>query len=315
MDRAQAARYGFNVGDVEDVIETALGGRKATQLYEGERHVAVVVRLRDEDRALPRLRNLLLATPAGAHVPLSKLVQFKAISGAMDISRVDGRRTASIGVFLHGSDMGSVVADMQAAVAREIALPAGYTLHWSGEFENQQRAMKRLAVVVPISIALIFVLLAQAFGAAGPAALILLNIPLALVGGIIGLAVRGMPLSVSAAIGFIALMGQAVLNGVVLISHFNQLRLEGLSAREAVLRGGANRLRTVLMTTLLAMLGLLPMALSTDIGAETQRPLATVVIAGLLSAAPLTLFVMPLLYLHLLGRRAPHGARPVAVHP
>ncbi|WP_051362424.1 efflux RND transporter permease subunit [Solimonas soli] len=313
IDRAQAARYGLNVGDVEDVIETALGGREATQLYEGERHVAVVVRLRDEDRALPALRDLLVATPAGAHVPLSEIVRFKAVSGAMDISRVDGRRTASIGVFLHGRDMGSVVADMQAAVARSIALPAGYTLHWSGEFENQQRAMKRLAVVVPISIALIFVLLAQAFAAAGPAALILLNIPLALVGGIIGLAVRGMPLSVSAAIGFIALMGQAVLNGVVLVSHFNQLRLEGLGAREAVLRGAANRLRTVLMTTLLAMLGLLPMALSTDIGAETQRPLATVVIFGLLSAAPLTLFVMPVLYLHLLGRRALAGRRPAPV--
>ncbi|SEQ25647.1 cobalt-zinc-cadmium resistance protein CzcA [Solimonas aquatica] len=303
IDRAQAARYGLNIADVQDVVETALGGREATQLYEGERHFGVVVRLRDEERELARLKDLLIATADGAYVPLSEVVQFQSVSGAMDISRVDGRRTMSIGVFLHGRDMGSVVKDMQAAVARGVAIPNGYSLHWSGEFENQQRAMKRLAVVVPVSIALIFVLLAQAFGAFAPAALILCNIPLALVGGIIGLYLRGMPLSVSAAIGFIALMGQAVLNGVVLVSHFKQLSAEGLAPELAVLRGALARLRTVLMTTLLAMLGLLPMALSTDIGSETQRPLATVVIFGLLSAAPLTLFVMPVLYLRLIGRR------------
>jgi cobalt-zinc-cadmium resistance protein CzcA len=197
--------------------------------------------------------------------------------------------------------MGSVVADMQAR-ATKIDLPPGYVVTWSGEFENQQRAMKRLAVIVPVSVFLIFVLLFDAFKSVRSALLILMNVPFALIGGIVALLVTGIPLSVSAAIGFIALFGQAVLNGVVMVSYFNQLQEEGASAFDAVKRGALVRLRTVLMTALLAMLGLLPMALSTAIGSETQKPLAIVVIGGLISATVLTLVVLPVFYLIVHGR-------------
>lgn len=303
VDRAAAARYGLNIADVQDVIETSLAGKAATELYEGERHFSVVVRLPEESRTLAKMRGILVATPDGAQIPLENVVQFRTASGAQDISRENGSRVLSIGVFIRDRDMGSVVADMQTAVATKVRVPQGYRLVWSGEFENQQRAMKRLAVVVPISVLLIFVLLFNAFGSLKSASLIVANIPFAMIGGIVALALTGLPLSVSAAIGFIALFGQAVLNGVVLVSHFDQLQAEGLDAREAVRIGALTRLRTVLMTALLAMLGLAPMALSTAIGAETQRPLAIVVIGGLVSATLLTLLVLPTLYLALNERR------------
>ena len=302
VDRAAAARLGLNIADVQDVVETALGGKAATELYEGERHFSVVVRLAEAQRTLAKMHDVLVATPDGAQVPLDAVVQFRTGSGAQDISRENGQRVLSIGVFIRDRDMGSVVKDMQDAVAAKTTIPEGYHLVWSGEFENQQRAMKRLAVVVPLSVLVIFVLLFNAFGSLKSAGLIIANIPFAMIGGIVALALTGLPLSVSAAIGFIALFGQAVLNGVVLVSHFEQLRAEGLSPREAVRIGALTRLRTVLMTALLAMLGLAPMALSTAIGAETQRPLAIVVIGGLVSATLLTLIVLPTLYLALNGR-------------
>jgi cobalt-zinc-cadmium resistance protein CzcA len=220
----------------------------------------------------------------------------------MNISRENGTRLSAISVFIKGRDMGSVVADMQQRV-RSVSLPQGYLLTWSGEFENQQRAMRRLAIIVPISTFLIFVLLFDAFKSVKSALLILINVPLGLIGGIFALLLTGIPLSVSAAIGFIALFGQAVLNGVVMVSYFNQLQDEGLSPYEAVLQGALTRLRTVVMTALLAMLGLLPMALSHGIGSETQRPLAIVIIGGLVSATFLTLMVLPTLYL-VIERRA-----------
>jgi cobalt-zinc-cadmium resistance protein CzcA len=202
--------------------------------------------------------------------------------------------------------MGSVVSDMKDRVAARIKLPPGYSITWSGEFENQERAMARLSIIVPVSVLLIFILLFDAFGAFRSALLILLNIPFALIGGIFALLITGIPLSVSAAIGFIALFGQAVLNGVVMVAYFNQLRDAGASPEEAVLRGSLTRMRTVLMTGLLAALGLLPMAVSTGIGSETQKPLAVVVIGGLVTATLLTLIVLPALYLvfeRLSGRR------------
>jgi heavy metal efflux system protein len=203
--------------------------------------------------------------------------------------------------------MGSVVADMQARVAK-VALPHGYHVSWSGEFENQQRAMKRLSMVVPISMFLIFVLLFTAFRSIRNALLILVNVPLGLIGGILALLLTHIPLSVSAAIGFIALFGQSVLNGVVMVTYFQQLQQNGLSPREAVLEGAVTRFRTVMMTALLAMLGLLPMALSHGIGSETQRPLAVVIIGGLVSATLLTLVVLPALYLVVEQRvRVPGG--------
>jgi cobalt-zinc-cadmium resistance protein CzcA len=214
----------------------------------------------------------------------------------MNIAREGGQRVAAIGVFIEGRDMGGVVADMQQRVNASVQMPPGYYTVWGGEFENQQRAMARLALIVPISILLIFVLLFNAFGSLMNAALIVLNLPLALIGGIVALYLTGIHLSVSAAIGFIALFGQATLNGVVMVSYFNQLRAAGMRPVEAAFEGAQVRLRTVLMTTLLAMLGLMPMALSHAIGSEVQKPLAVVIIGGLFSAAALTLIVLPVLY-------------------
>ena len=298
IDRAAAARYGLNVADIQEVIETALAGKAATELWEGERHFSVVVKLKGEERSLDRLREVLVPTPSGAQVPLAGLVDFKVGSGAMNIARESGQRVVAIGVFIRDRDMGSVVADMQAH-AKDIKLPQGYSITWSGEFENQERAMKRLMLVVPLSILLIFVLLFDAFESFKDALIIICNIPFALIGGIFALLLSGIPLSVSAAIGFIALFGQAVLNGVVMVSYFNQLKQQGMDSYQVVFQGAMSRLRTVLMTALLAMLGLLPMALSHGIGSETQRPLALVVIGGLISATLLTLFVLPTLYYYL----------------
>jgi len=241
-------------------------------------------------------------TPDGLHIPLEQVATFRETTGSMNISRENGTRLSAVSVFIKGRDMGSVVGDMQEQVGR-IPLPHGWFVTWSGEFENQQRAMKRLAIIVPISTFLIFVFLFDAFKSVRNALLILVNVPLGLIGGIFALLLTGIPLSVSAAIGFIALFGQAVLNGVVMVSYFDQLREEGLDPYEAVLLGATTRLRTVLMTALLAMLGLLPMALSHGIGSETQRPLAIVIIGGLVSATFLTLMVLPTLY-YVMERRA-----------
>ena len=295
IDRAAAARYGLNVMDVQDVVETALAGKAATELWEGDRHFSVVLRLDEKARQLDQLKDVLIPTPSGAQVPLASLVDFKLGSGAMNIARESGQRVVAIGVFIRDRDMGSVVADMQVH-AKEIKLPQGNSITWSGEFENQERAMKRLMLVVPLSILFIFLLLFDAFESFRDALIIICNIPFALIGGIFALLLTGIPLSVSAAIGFIALFGQAVLNGVVMVSYINQLKKEGLDDYQAIFQGAMSRLRTVLMTALLAMLGLLPMALSHGIGSETQRPLALVVIGGLISATILTLFVLPTLY-------------------
>jgi heavy metal efflux system protein len=298
IERQKAARYGLNVSDIEDVIETALGGKVATELWEGERRFGVVVRLReDERRDVATIKSILVDTPGGLRIPLEEVATIEVKSGSMNISRESGMRVSAIGVFIRGRDMGSVVDEMQRRVSSKVTLPPGYTTRWGGEFENQQRAMKRLLVIVPVSVFLIFVLLFDAFKSVKSALLILLNVPFALIGGIFALLFTGIHLSVSAAIGFIALFGQAVLNGVVMVSYFNHLRDSGESPGAAVLKGAVTRLRTVLMTAMLAMLGLLPMALSKGIGSEVQKPLAVVIIGGLFSATVLTLIVLPTLYL------------------
>jgi cobalt-zinc-cadmium resistance protein CzcA len=302
IDRGRAARLGLNMSDIEDVIEAALAGKAATQLWEGERKFAVTVRLPEERRSIAELPKTLIPTPDGGYVHLGQVASIRETTGAMDIARESGRRVMAIGIFIKDRDMGSVVADMKARVERNVKLPDTYTIAWSGEFENQERAMQRLAVVVPISLLLIFVLLFDAFSSFKTALLILLNVPLALVGGFVALWVLAIPLSVSAAIGFIALSGQAVLNGVVMLSVFQQLRAAGHSVVDAVRMGSMQRLRTVLMTALLAALGLLPMALSHEIGSETQRPLAIVVIGGLVTATLLTLVVLPALYVAFFSR-------------
>ncbi len=308
IDRERAARYGLNVGDVQDVIETALAGKAATSLWEGERKFSVTVRLPESRRAIATLANTPIATPDGNYTSLGAVADIRETSGAMNIAREAGRRTMALGIFIKGRDMGSIVQDMRDRLAANVKVPPNYTIGWSGEFENQERAMKRLAVVVPISLLLIFVLLFDAFKSLKMASLILLNVPLALIGGFVALFVFGIPLSVSAAIGFIALSGQSVLNGVVMLSVFQQLRNDGLSVVEAVRLGSMQRLRTVLMTAMLAALGLLPMALSHDIGSETQRPLAIVVIGGLFTATLLTLVVLPALYVAWFTPRRKAGA-------
>jgi cobalt-zinc-cadmium resistance protein CzcA len=297
VDRRRAARYGLNVADVEDVIDTALGGKVATQIWEGERRFGVAVRLQERDRTdINGIKNILVDTPAGPRVPLAEVANLSVQSGSMNIARESGTRLAAIAVFIRGRDMGGIVEEARAKVAKNVKFPPGYYATFGGEFENQERAMKRLELIVPISVFLIFILLFNAFGSFRNAAIILVNIPFAAIGGIVALYVTGIHLSVSAAIGFIALFGQAVLNGVVMVSYFADLRAQGQSARDAVMTGATVRLRTVLMTALLAMLGLLPMAMSHSIGSEVQKPLAVVVIGGLVSATLLTLLVLPTLY-------------------
>jgi cobalt-zinc-cadmium resistance protein CzcA len=311
VDRERAARYGINVADVQDVIETALGGRTATQIWEGEKRFGVVVRLKeDERRNVASVKALLLEAADGSQVPLDQVANICMVEGVMNISREAGRGIAAVGVFIQDRDMGSLVQEMQDVVHKNLKLPEGYTVTFGGEFENQQRAMSRLLLIVPVSVLLIFILLFEAFSSIKSAALILLNVPFALIGGILALLFTGIHLSVSAAIGFIALFGQAVLNGVVMVSYFNQLQKEGKEPRDAVFEGSQTRLRTVLMTSLLAMLGLLPMALSHGIGSEVQRPLATVIIGGLVSATLLTLIVLPTLYLMAYKTPGPPEARP-----
>jgi cobalt-zinc-cadmium resistance protein CzcA len=270
--------------------------------------------LKESQRALDELPNILVTTPNGVYLPLSQVAKFRAIGGSMNISRENGGRVIAIGVFIRDRDMGSVVADMQARVKKSVKLPEGYYMAWSGEFENQERAMARLAVVVPLSVLLIFILLFDAFKSFKSALLIILNIPFAMIGGIFALLLTGIPLSVSAAIGFIALFGQAVLNGVVMVTYFNQLKRAGATPVEAVIKGSLVRLRTVLMTAMLAMMGLMPMALSHDIGSETQKPLAIVVIGGLITATLLTLIVLPTLYV-LFERNSKRPDDPAALSP
>ena len=317
IDRDRAARLGLNVQDIQDVVEAALGGKAATQLWEGERKFAVAVRLPENKRAIVNLPLTLIPTPDGGYTQLGTVATIRETNGAMNIAREAGRRTMAIGIFIKGRDMGSVVKDMQDRVEKNVKLPTGYTIGWSGEFENQERAMQRLTVVVPISLLLIFVLLFDAFKSFKMATLILINVPLALIGGFVALWMLSIPLSVSAAIGFIALSGQAVLNGVVMLSGFQQLQNAGHSVVDAVKLGSMQRLRTVLMTAMLAALGLLPMALSKDIGSETQRPLAIVIIGGLITATLLTLVVLPALYVSWFGKEkkaVTHGqANDVAV--
>src|SRR5438876_6402877 len=296
------------IEQLNQVVETAIGGATATALWEGERHFDVVVRLAEASRAtLDRLPDIRVATPDGAQVPLAQLARVEVAPGQASITREANMRFVGVRLNVHSRDLGGLVAEAERRVAAEVKLPPNSFLTWGGEFENQRRAMARLAIIIPVSIALILAILFHTFGSLRCALLILATIPFALVGGMVGLDVAGLNLSVSACIGFIALMGQVVLNGVVLVSQINALRAEGLGLRAAVEAGATRRLRAVLMTALLAALGLLPAALSTQIGSETQRPLAVVVIGGLVSATLLTVLVLPVLYTLVLSGRGVRG--------
>lgn len=294
----QLARYGINAAEVMRTVE-AVGGVEATTILEGQRRFALTVRFPASARHdATTLAMLLVSAPSGARVPLGQLARIEEIQGPADLSHENGSRLVIIEGNVRGRDIGSFVKDVQAAFADgTISLPPGYRVELGGQFENLERGTRRLMLVVPLSLLLIFLLLFATFNSLRQAALVFTGIPLATVGGILALLLRGMPFSISAGVGFIALFGIAVLNGVVMVSYINELRQRGMPLDEAVRTGGMTRLRPVLMTALVAALGFVPMAISSGAGAEVQRPLATVVIGGLITATLLTLLVLPLLYL------------------
>ncbi len=296
-DRAAIARYGLNVEDVNDLVESVVAGKSAGQVYEGEQRFNLVVRLGEESSAsVDTIRDLILTAPNGSRVPLSQVADIRVAEGPAQISREDTRRRIGVELNVRNRDIGSFVEDAQTQVDAKVQLPPGYYLKWGGTFENLERASARLLIVVPIALFLIFVLLYTTFSSMKQAFLIYTGIPFAIVGGVVALAVRGMPFSISAGVGFIALFGVAVLNGVVMVSFINHLRDEGRTVLNAVREGAATRLRPVLMTALVASLGFIPMAIATSAGAEVQRPLATVVIGGLITSTLLTLLILPTLY-------------------
>jgi len=297
IDRAKIARYGINVIDVEDMISMAIGGKAASQMLEGERRFDITVRLTKSMRdSVAAIENLTVLSPSGSRIPLAELADIKVNQGASRISREDNVRRIAIKCNLIGRDLGSFVAEAQQKVTQQVVLQPGYRIVWSGQFENQQRAMKRLSFIIPVSLILIFVLLFWTFHSVKNAALIVMTVPFGLIGGLIALLLTGIHLSISAAVGFIALFGIAVQNGVILLSRINLLRREGVPIREAILQGSVGRLRPVVMTAVMAMLGLLPAALSTSVGSETVKPFAVVIIGGLISATLLTLTMLPALY-------------------
>jgi cobalt-zinc-cadmium resistance protein CzcA len=296
IDRDAIARYGINAQHVLNTVE-ALGGRNVGQVLEGQKRFFMQVRFNPEVREdIQRIANIRISDGKGRLIPLSQLAEVTIEEGPVQISREKIHRRLSVETNVRGSDLAGFVADARKAVESEVDIPPGYWIEWGGQFENLQRASSTLAVVVPMALFLIFVLLYTTYGSARPALMIYLNIPLAATGGIIALFLRGMPFSISAGVGFIALFGIAVLNGVVLMSYIIDKSKEGKSPAEAALEGAEIRLRPVLMTALVASFGFLPMALSTSAGAEVQRPLATVVIGGLVTSTLLTLLVLPAIY-------------------
>ena len=304
LDRAAIARYGLNVADVREAVESGVGGSEATLVLDGRRRFPIVVRLDAPYRSTPEaVGQTLIRTPAGGTVTLSQVARLRIVDSPEVIDHEGGQRYVVVKSNVRGRDLGSFVADVQRAIADRVTMPAGYFMAYSGQFENQARATRRLAVIVPLVLLLIAVLLYASFGSVRHALLVMLNVPFALVGGIGALWLRGINLNLSASVGFIALFGVAVLNGVVLLSYINQLRAAGRSLADAVREGAAVRFRPVLMTALVASVGFIPMAVSTSAGAEVQRPLATVVIGGLVSSTLLTLLVLPTVYAWLEERR------------
>jgi cobalt-zinc-cadmium resistance protein CzcA len=298
VNKAEIARRGLNLSAVQDVIGTAIGGRDAGTIYEGDRRFQIVVRLPDSIRNdLDILKNLPVSLPhGGATVPMGQLASFKMSEGANQVSRENGKRRVVVTANVRNRDIASVVGEVRPQIAAKVTLPPGYWLSWGGQFENLTAARQRLQIVVPACFALILILLFSALGSVRDALLVFSAVPLALTGGVLALWLRGMPFSVSAAVGFIALSGIAVLNGLVMLTFIKQLMAQGREKLDAIYEGALTRLRPVAMTALVASLGFVPMALATGTGAEVQKPIATVVIGGLISATLLTLFVLPALY-------------------
>ena len=315
-DRFRLTQLGLNIADVQNVVSAATGGQQAGQIFDGDRRFDIVVRLSEELRQDPSvLARLPIPLPGGAGtVPLSEVATIERTTGPNQISREDGKRRAVVTTNVRGRDLGSFIGELQERIASQVDLPAGYWIDYGGTFEQLQSAATRLQIVVPLALLLIFGLLFTLFGSAKDAAIVFSGVPLALTGGVAALLLRGIPFSISAGVGFIALSGVAVLNGLVMLTFISQLRAEGRGLEEAIREGALTRLRPVLMTALVASLGFVPMALNVGLGSEVQRPLATVVIGGIISSTLLTLVVLPALYRMVHGRDEAKSACAIS-HP
>lgn len=297
IDRNAIARYGINVSDIQDVITTAIGGRAASQVLEEQMRFDLIVRFTEESRDnIEEIKNILISAPGGVRVPLIQLADIFIEEGHAQVNRENGHRRIVVECNVRDRDIGSFVAEAKKKIREGVDIPAGYYLDWGGQFENMQRARNRLAIVIPISMGLIFILLFMSFRSFKNAVLIYINVPFAATGGIVALFLRGMPMSVSAGVGFISLFGLCVLNGTVMVSCINEYLQTGKETRNTIVEAATRRLRPVLITVLTDIIGLLPMTISTDIGAEVQKPLATVIVGGVCFSSFLTLFVIPALY-------------------
>ncbi len=297
INRAKIARYGLNISDIQNVIEIAVAGKAASTLYEEDKRFDITVRLPESKRnSIEAIENIFIPTKNGTNIPLAELANVSMVEGPLQISREGGIRRIGIELNISGKDIGSFVAEAKRKIREKIKLPDGYYITWGGQFENQQRAMAKLMIIGPVVIGLIFLLLFVTFRSIRLALLVIFNLPFALIGGIFSLKISSLYLSVPASVGFIVLFGVAVLNGVVLVSHITQLREEGLNLQDAVFKGSLNRLRPVLMTASIAIFSLIPMLFATGTGSEIQKPLATVVVGGLITSTLLTLLLIPTLY-------------------
>jgi heavy metal efflux system protein len=314
VDRERAARYGILPNDVNGVVQAAVGGQSVTQVLDGERRFDVVIRFLPQYREnVDAISNIPISTPDGGRIPLKQVADVVKQTGASFIYREDNARYIPVKFSVRGRDLQSTIAEAEEKLSRQVQLPAGYHYEWAGEFQELQAAVSRLEIVVPISLLIIFFLLYSAFGSLRDALLLIGTVPLALIGGLLSLLITQTNFSIAAAVGFISLFGVSVLGGVILVSRIQQLREEGVSLREAVARGSELQLRPVLMAALSAAIGLLPASVATGIGSETQKPLARVVVGGMLTSSVLILLVLPAMYLivhRYAERRAPAPIGP-----
>jgi cobalt-zinc-cadmium resistance protein CzcA len=310
VDREAVARYGLNVADVQEVVELAIGGRSVSVLFEGDRRFDITVRHTASARGnLAAIRETLVATPEGSRIPLSQLASISIQDGSSIITRRENKRQISVRTNIRGRDQGGFAAEAQKLIAAAITLPPGYRVEWGGQFENLTRAARRLTVIIPLTILLMFGLLFLAFKSAVDAGLILLNVPFAFVGGIVALALRGIPFSVSAAVGFVSVFGVAVMTGVLFIAEVNRIRFEtGLDAQAAAAAAAKSQLAPMIQLVLVALLGIVPATLATGIGSDIQRPMATVIFGGMISTLLLAPVGIPVLYCLASRKRAPSKA-------
>ncbi len=315
MDRQEMARYGLNISDVQQVIELAIGGQAVSTMYEGDRRFDITVRYRPDARSdISSLRDLLVLTPEGGQLPLSQLSKISIIDGASIITRRENRRQISVRTNIRGRDQGSFVGEVQKRLAEKLSLPPGYRIEWGGQFENLERAGRRLNVIIPLTILLMLLLLFFAFESLVDAGLVLLNVPFSLVGGILALLIRGIPLSVSAAVGFVSVFGVAIMTGILYIAEANRLRSQpDMTVERASIAAASARLAPNFLLILVAMLGMIPAATASGIGSDIQRPMATVIVGGLLSTLFLTLVAMPILY-YMVSRNRPASKALLPIH-